>query len=314
MSLYASIDVGSNTIRLLIASYENNRLSPVRHERAITRLAAGIGSAGRLNGASMDASIGALAEFKRIIDGYNIDGMVAAGTSALREASNAADFIDTVNKSLGIRIDVISGQMEAEITAMGVLGSFKEEFPSSVVADIGGGSTELIFALGMEAVHKETMALGVVKLLEKHIKSDPPVEKELDSLKSATDDAATLAASRMRGLIRPDTVFIGTAGTPTTLAAMDLGLRQYDRERVHGHKIKIERLRGMYGELKALSVAQRAALKGIEPGRADLIIPGIVLKISLMDKLGFDSLVVSDSGLLEGLLICRARRKGGILR
>lgn len=302
MPSLASIDIGSNTIRLLIGKIENKKIVRQRCEMTITRLAAGINGTGVLNAENIEKSISVLKEFSRLISKYKVTGIKAVGTSALREAKNSKEFINKILSETGIKTEVISGHEEAELTAKGVLFDIQNS-GSSFIVDIGGGSTEWIFCKNSSPSRMGTIPTGVVKLFDSHIKSDPPSKDDRASLKKETGTVLDRLKENMGDSINSSTVFIGTAGTITTLAAIDLGLETYNHEKIHAHKMSLKRLYEISERLLGLPLRERKKLRGLEPERADLIIPGILFTINIMETLGVTEMFVSDNGLLEGVLL-----------
>ena len=305
--LLSSIDVGSNTIRLLIGRVEGGKIIRLRTGMVITRLAVGIGETGLLNPDNMEKSISVLKVFSDIISAYDISHIKAVGTSALREAKNAEEFRQRVLSETEINIEVISGEEEAELTARGVLFNLQET-DSFLIVDIGGGSTEWIFFRNSFPVEIGTIPTGVVKLFDNHIKSDPPSKGDVLSLKKESDTVLSRVKTQMGHLINSRTVFIGTGGTITTLASIDIGLESYDHEKIHSHNISLEKLNDISGRLISIPLNERKKMIGLEPERSDLIIPGILFTINIMKLFGFDNILVSDNGLLEGVLIKLSER------
>lgn len=304
--LFAAVDVGSNTIRLLVAEIEDGSIKPLRYERVITRLASGIRDTGLLDANAAKKSIGVLKEFAEIIRDSGALRTRCVGTSALREARNSATFLSMAREASGLGIDLVSGEEEAMLTSKGVFSSIRKP-ESFVIIDIGGGSTELIYSTGRDMVGHMTEPVGVVKMVEAHMRSDPPTEEELAAIRANADLLSREVVERVPGHTVKSGVLIGTAGTASTLAAIDLGLERFDPGKVHNHTIGIENLYRIYKALKSLPLSDRAGIRGLEPQRADLIIPGIILTISLMEHLGFKSMIVSNSGLLEGIVLETAR-------
>ena len=303
----ASIDIGSNTLRLLVGMIEGQKIVRMRCEMVITRLAAGIGETGLLNADNMEKSVSVLKAFSDIISAYGISHIRAVGTSAVREAKNSGEFLQRVLSETGINIEVISGEEEAELTAQGVMFDMPEA-DSSLIVDIGGGSAEWIFCRNSSPAAMGTIPTGVVKFFDKHIKSDPPSKSDIASLKKESDTVLSGLKTKIGHLINSSTVFIGTAGTVTTLAAIDLGLETYDHEKIHKHNLTLQRLHEMSERLLELPLSERKKIIGLEPERSDLIIPGILFTINIMELFGFDNILVSDDGLLEGSLIKLSER------
>ena len=322
MSLSASIDVGSNTLRLLIGRIEENRILDIFSDRKITRLGSTVDRTGRLRDENIEFSIAALKEFSAAIAKFGVRSVKAVATSALREASDSDAFIRRVFDATGIAIEVITGEKEAELTLKGILLSFPEaecqephlpaSFPrrgqersrtaSLFIVDIGGGSTEWI-SCGNSGTDMGSIPIGVIKLARTFEKREPVAQDDLKELDAALSPAIESLTRRSRRLLNGRTQFIGTAGTFATIASIDLGLDVYSREKIHLHRISLAGLRDMRARILGLSPEDRRKLKGLEPQRADLIIPGIHFTIELMESLEFDELTISDYGLLEGALL-----------
>ncbi|GAB4417704.1 MAG: bifunctional 3-dehydroquinate synthase/phosphatase [Thermodesulfovibrionales bacterium] len=320
--LSAAIDVGSNTLRMLIGSAEEDMLSRIYLDRAITRLAEGVRETGMLSEENMEKSLSVLKRFSHTIERYGVTDVKAIGTSALREAENSSDFIERVLRETGIRIEIISGEEEAGLTAKGVMLGLRDVTAAKsveplLIIDIGGGSTEWII-YGKDTSHG-TIPAGVVNLYEKFIKTDPPSHDEISALNREIDlslerDILKQACpEEILNQVQNDTFrvqhdisitnLIGTGGTITTLASIDLGLKEYNPERIHGHTLSLERLYQIRDKLISLPFKERQAIPGLEIERADLIIPGILLTIRITEISGCGEIMVSDYGLLEGIMI-----------
>jgi exopolyphosphatase/guanosine-5'-triphosphate,3'-diphosphate pyrophosphatase len=300
----AAIDVGSNTLRLLIGDIRDNTLCRVYEDRAITGLARRLGDSGRLGEENIEKSIAVLKAFADSVARHGVSRVKAVGTSALREAENSDEFVRRVLRETGIQIEVIQGTREAELTAKGILPGFRGT-DGSLIIDIGGGSTEWILAGGGETPEspiRSSLFLGVVTLLERFVKADPPSSGEITALIGEIDSQLLPLKQELARRLPSVEDLIGTGGTITTLAALDLGLKKYDHERVHMHSISLKRLCSLKDMLLSLPPDRRRDLDGLEKERADLIIPGILLTIRFMEFLGFGIVTVSDHGLLEGLL------------
>ncbi len=313
MSLSAAIDIGSNTIRLLIGDVRDNRIEHVYSDRKITRLAEGIGKIKRLRDENIEASIRVLKHYSSVIQEHGILSVGAVATGAIREVSNADTFIRKAFTNAGVAIEVISGEKEAELILKGVLSSLFDSLPIArnqiFIVDIGGGSTEWIVWREKRLLDMGSIPIGVVKLHEKCVKTDPISKADITELDKEILPMLEMLKERIGHPLETKTTFIGTAGTFTTLAAIDLRLKNYSREKIHLHRISLPRLLNMSRSLLALSLKERIKVAGIEPGRADLIIPGIQFTINIMKTLQFDELIISDYGLLEGVLIETVERK-----
>ena len=297
---YAVLDLGSNSVRLLIGNVIDGRCAPKLYERAVTRISVGLSATGLLGEGPMRRTLEVLRGFRRITEAEGATVSDAVGTSALREAGNSAAFLERVRAETGFEVRVISGEEEASLTALGVVASLGP-MPSAMIVDIGGGSTEMAIVRGHQLVASISEPVGAVGLIERHIKSDPPARAELESLR-AECDAAALRFRGALGAPEPGMRLVGAAGTMSTIAAMDLGLVRYERDRVHGHVVTIGRLREIYRLITAIPLHERLLIKGLEPDRTDLIMAGLTLTICLMETFGYRDLMISDAGLLEGLL------------
>ncbi len=319
MPMLASIDVGSNTLRLLIGRIEDNKLIDIFSDRIITRLGNRVDQTGRLQDENIETSLSGLKEFSAVISQYEVRHVKAVATSALREASNSDIFIKRAYDVTGISIEVIPGEKEAELTLRGILSSLPE--PESrihpplrswgmgegdrhpmFIVDIGGGSTEWILYRDQDHIDMGSIPIGVIKLSRNFLKTDPVSEGELKNFDNKIVPVIEDLKKRIRHLITRHTRFIGTAGTFTAIASIDLGLVVYSREKIHLHTITLSSLQALGKKLTALSLEERKKMKGLEPERADLIIPGIQFTINIMKSLKFDELIISDYGLIEGAL------------
>ena len=300
----AAIDIGSNTVRLLIADHDGVLLKPLLHKREITRMAKGIDLSGRLDPGGARQTLEVTGDFISTAQAHGVSAerILVAGSSALREASDAGGLISGILAGTGARVRVLTPEEEGRATALGVLRVFPET-QSALVLDIGGGSTEAVAVIEGNVRSSFSEPVGVVKLIDRHLRSGPPGEDELAGLSNACAEAAGEIKHGLNADIGGSFEFIATAGTATTAASIDMELSVYDRGRVEGHVIGLEALVAMFGRLAGMPLEMRMRVKGLEKGREDLIIPGLALTISIMDAYGFGSMKVSDSGLLEGLCL-----------
>jgi len=303
----ASVDIGSNTVRLMIASPgADGKMTLLHRDRAITGLANGLDSSGCLNHKRVEHTLDVLAAFTERIkaEAVEVDRVFIAGTSAIRETRS--DFITKALELTGFKVKVLKEAEEAALAASGVLYSFPE-VEEALLLDIGGGSTELIKVEGGKVSRSVSLPVGVVKLMERHLHSDPPTGEQVASLVQDSKETATRMIDEL-GIAPDGARLIATAATATTVAAMDLGLKQYDSVMVTGHKTELVKLKDMFRRLIAIPSARRLDIDGMEQGREDLIIPGLALTIEIMEAAAIDATVASDTGLLEGL--CLEAMKG----
>ncbi len=302
----STIDVGTNTVRLLVADVQGpGAWRVVTQHQTVTRLGEGLAASGRLGETPMARTLAVVAEYVARGAGLGAGDVKIVATSAVREAANGRAFAEAVERATGRRVEVVSGEDEARLMLRGVRSGLGPLAGRVVVFDIGGGSTEYILAENERILVTLSLRLGVVPLAERFpfpARVDPDGWTRL--LEEVSGRLARELPPRLRGA-RPRHL-VGTAGTVTTLAALDLGLARYDPQRVQGHALPRAAIERQLRSLGALSVAARAALPCLEPGRADLILPGIAIVLATLDAVGADRLVVSDSGLREGILAAAA--------
>jgi exopolyphosphatase/guanosine-5'-triphosphate,3'-diphosphate pyrophosphatase len=286
----AAIDLGTNTTRLLIADVNAERVEEISGRTTITRLGEGVDARRRLLPLPIARVRNVLADYRRELESLGAERTLAAATSAVRDAENGEAFLGEIEWSYGFTTRLLTGEEEAELTLRGV----GEAGHDALVVDIGGGSTELI-----GAGTRISTELGSVRLTERFLPSDPPTEDELDTLGAATRSVLaeqvpeTLTARRA----------IGVAGTVTSLAALDLGLVEYDRDRVHGHRLGDAAVKAQLERLAALPLAERRRVPGLEPERAPVIVAGAVLLREIMHHFGLASIEASERDILHGIAL-----------
>lgn len=309
---HASIDIGTNTLRLLIADVDlTGALTPLVYRRAITRLGGGYTVENGIHQEAAARTFAALREFKNVIDDVGVDSVQAVATSVVRRAVNSEWLLKEVEKRTGIKISIISGDEEARLSLLGVLSVLHDQSHRRLVMDIGGGSTEFIATQGGSVSGAWSMEMGVVHLTERHLKTDPPTQSEINELEGEIRGVIADVKRRMiEAGVQPDmygtagkAVFVGTAGTITTLAAIDQGLEKYDRLKINNYTLPMSRVRRIYEYLLGLTLNERHVVLSLEKGREDLIVPGCAIAVLAMEAFGFDSLKVSDAGLLEGVIL-----------
>jgi len=298
----AAIDVGSNSIRLLIGSVRLGVVEPTLYHRQITRLAGGLTPENRqINLLAVEESLAALQGFAEVAAAHNCQAIRAVATEALRRASNARDFVDLVRRRSGLHLEIIGGAEEAALSAAGARAALAPLPDSYLLFDIGGGSSEFILQHGEETLYQGSFPLGVVKLAEGFADVSARaafIQHTLQKLESDLRQTGILAL-----LKQEQTVLVGTAGTVTTLGAMNLQMLDYDWRRINNLQLDRAYLGSLLPVLQRLTPRQREALPGMEPKRGDLIVPGLEVVLAIMQAFNKDSLKVSDFGLLEGVLL-----------
>lgn len=295
----AAIDFGTNTARLLVVDRSGNRFEPLCLDREIVRMGGGFCRERGLSPEAWERGLSCLKRFAaRIGQIGGCHDIRAVATSAVRDACNGAGFVEAVRRETGICLEVIDGIREGALTLKGVLAGLDEPHDEIVLFDVGGGSTEYTLARMGEAVFIRSLPLGVVRLTEG--KGEPAamrdkIRRELAGLQAELDRAGRLCTR--------DAVLIGTAGTATTLAAICLGLREYDHRLVNNAVVSRGQIEAVYERLLPMAPAERLQVPGLEKGREDLIIAGILITLETMEMTGQSCLKVSDYGLLEGLVV-----------
>ena len=302
MKHFGSIDIGSNTVRLLIMSVDDSgAFREVHSERVICRLGEGIHAEKRLLPHRMKLTLEVLAKFIEQSRAYGDIPIHAVATSAVREASNRDEFVRLAKERAGLDVRVISWEEEAQLTVEGVFWQL-EPSGQSLIFDIGGGSTEFILARDRRVLASAGTALGVVRLTEKFISQHPVDENEYQHLKHHIQAELARVREQLGNPSRPDAL-IGTAGTVTTLAAMDRNIYPYDPEKIHGLTLPRENIQKLFDDLKSKSLEERRALPTLERGREDLIIAGTTLVLEIMATFDCPLLTVSEYSLREGILL-----------
>jgi exopolyphosphatase/guanosine-5'-triphosphate,3'-diphosphate pyrophosphatase len=306
----AAVDLGSNTIRLLVADADRaSGLHPVHAEQAVARLGEHLFRTGRLQDGAMARALGAVRGYRDRARALGAERVLVVATAAVRQAGNREELVGRLAAEPGVSVRVVDGDEEARLTLLGVTwgvlgarGAEADDERRMVVLDIGGGSTELIVAEAGAVVSSVSVTLGVVGLAERFFHADPVDWAEYQAC--ADHVTCRLDADAWPAVLGlAPRALAGTAGTITTLAALDLGLPSYDGARVQGHRLRGAAVRSLRDRLGALRVADRARLPCLEPGRADLIMPGIAIVEAVLAGLGLAELRVSDAGLREGIVL-----------
>ncbi|MBI4246997.1 MAG: Ppx/GppA family phosphatase, partial [Candidatus Rokubacteria bacterium] len=295
----ATLDLGTNTVRLLVVEVEAaGAWRIIDQDQRVTRLGEGLAASGRLGEAPAARTAAVVGEYARRARARGAREVRIVATSAVREAANGREFAAAIERLTGDRVEIVSGQDEARLTVLGILKGLGRVPDTMLAFDIGGGSTEFILARAGQVVTARSLTLGVVPLAERYAFAERVAPARYAQLAAAVRERL---ARELPAEIRQAGVadLVGTAGTVTTLAALDLGLGEYDAARVQGHRVSRAAVERLLARLGALSVDERAALPCLEPGRADLIIPGIAIVLGALDVTGAGGVLASDWGLRE---------------
>jgi exopolyphosphatase/guanosine-5'-triphosphate,3'-diphosphate pyrophosphatase len=279
--IVAALDLGTNTTRLLVADVDDGRIDELHRETRITRLGEGVDARRRLLPVPIARVRNALSDYRRTAESLGAERTLLVATSAVRDAENGEAFLGEIEWSYGFVTQLLSGDEEAELTQRGVgeLGA------ATLLVDIGGGSTELVLD-GFQA----SLPMGSVRFTERH---------------GEDVDASIQAARTLLPELGPEDA-VGVAATITSLAALDLGLDEYDRARVHGHVLTREGARVQLERLAALPLEERRRVPALDPDRAPVIVAGGAILLAVLDEYGLESIRVSEQDLLDGAALAAA--------
>lgn len=304
----AAIDVGTNTIRLVVAEVEpDGGYRVLDDEREMTRLGQGLGQSGRIARGPFERSLDALCKMRAIADGFGVRELRVVGTSAIREAANGLGFRREARRRCRIRLEVISPEEEAQLAFRSVNHLFQLDGRAIAVVDIGGGSLEVVLAAG-GVIHKvHSLPLGAVRLTERYVRSDPLTDRHWRKLRKAIDRAIDEEIGRLPFV--PE-VMIGSGGTFTNLGEMVQCEREGRLTQVRGYEISRGDLGRLLGRLRQSPLAARRRMCGLNPKRADIILAGAAAVTRLAKHLGTRSILVNDRGIRDGLLLSMVDEMG----
>jgi exopolyphosphatase/guanosine-5'-triphosphate,3'-diphosphate pyrophosphatase len=298
----AVIDVGTNSTRLLVADVDDGRVSPLERRSTVTRLGRGVDLSGRLASEAIEDVCAAIGGYVGIVEELGAETVDVIATSAVRDADNGSAFVAELRERFALSARVLDGEEEARSTYLGATAEAPPNEPTLVV-DIGGGSTELVVGRGSDVSFHDSLQAGVVRHSERHIASDPPTPAEMEAL-----------AADLRGLIESSvgagveaTQGIAVAGTPTSLAAVEIELEPYDPSRVHGHVLALPSIQRMLSRLASAPLAERVEIPGLHPDRAPTIVAGVVILVEVMRAFGLEKIAVSEHDILYGTAIAASR-------
>jgi exopolyphosphatase / guanosine-5'-triphosphate,3'-diphosphate pyrophosphatase len=301
MSPVASIDIGTNSTRVLVAEPAGGRLDILDRRNTITRLGQGVGASGRLADEAVERTLACLRDYREILDRHGAERIRVAATSASRDAANRDAFFDAVEDIVGVRPELLSGDEEGRLSFLGATGELDHGQGPFLVVDIGGGSTE--FIVGTDRVEGVmSVDVGCVRLTEKFLDHDPPLPEELTACISFTDAYLDDVVREVPAVADARTL-VGLAGTITTVAAVEIGLATYDRDRIHHFRLTREAAEDVFRTLATESRAERIHNPGLEEARADVIVGGCCVLVALFRRLGFDEMLVSEADILDGLAL-----------
>ena len=309
MSTLAAIDCGTNSTRLLISEGQGRQRRTLDRQMTITRLGHGVASSGRLDDDAIARTTAALESYRSAMDAHGVTAVRATATSAARDAANADRFFDAAEAALGARPELLSGQEEGELSFAGATAELDPADGPFLVVDIGGGSTEcMVGGERLEVVR--SFDLGCVRTTEAHFETDPP---EPEALSNAIAEAADWFNDLLseEPTVRSARQAVGLAGTITTVAAVEIGLLEWDRDAIHHFRLTRAAAEDVFRTLATEPLADRLHNPGLDPGRADVIVGGCCILVALLRTLDLEELLVSEADILDGLVASLAARVDG---
>jgi exopolyphosphatase / guanosine-5'-triphosphate,3'-diphosphate pyrophosphatase len=300
VSRVAAVDIGTNSVRLLVADLDaaDAPMKTIDRRMRITRLGQGVDAARKLAPEAVERTLAVLREYREAIDAHEVTRTRATATSAARDAANCDELFRDATSALGFAPELIAGDEEARLSFAGATVGLELPGPFLVV-DIGGGSTELVLGTH-EPEALRSLDIGCVRVTEQWLHSDPPAPEELSNAISAVRDQLAEVARAMPGAVDAATL-IGLAGTVTTVAAIEQGLPEYDPERIHHFRLTRAAAEDVFRTLATEPTADRRHNPGLEPERVDVIVGGAVVLVAIFRTFEFDELLVSESDILDGL-------------
>jgi exopolyphosphatase/guanosine-5'-triphosphate,3'-diphosphate pyrophosphatase len=299
MTRVAVVDIGTNSTRLLIADVSPaGAVSELVRRSTVTRLGDGVDASGSLSPAAIDRTCAALSDYRELINANDCTANLAVLTSAVRDASNGPAFTERVRNDFSLDARTLSGDEEAQLTFRGAMHDRAASAEPTVVIDIGGGSTEFIVGRDASAGFHVSLPVGVVRMSERHISSDPPSPSQLQDL--ARDAREVFLAGLPAEQRKPITRAIAVAGTATSAAAIDQELDPYDPARVHGYPLLLATVELLLARLADMDEAQRRQVVGLHPDRAPTIVAGMILLSEAMRAFALDCAEVSEHDILFG--------------
>jgi exopolyphosphatase/guanosine-5'-triphosphate,3'-diphosphate pyrophosphatase len=311
----AGVDIGTNSVRLLIAEASGNTALPdlrtLHRQMQITRLGQGVDERGYLDEDAMRRTASVLRDYRELMREERVEAWEVAATSAARDASNARDFIWLVAEIMGARPRVLSGREEARLSFLGStydLGALHPKGEPILVVDIGGGSTEIIVGRDGDIMEELSLDVGCVRMSERFLAGDPPRAEEVREMERFVRSVLAPYVSRISRC--SPRLMVGLAGTVTTLSGLRQGLEKYDGGAIHHSWLSREEVGELYRGFRGLSLAERKEYMRLEPGRADVIVGGTAVLLVLLRELGWERLLVSEKDILDGLAITAAQSIG----
>lgn len=291
----AVIDLGTNTALLTVAEI-NRKIISLLDCKETPRLGENVDKTKKISSASIKRVLKTIQNFQKKATGLKADKIILIGTSALREAKNTAQFKRLIYKKTGLRLEVISGRKEAKLAFWGAIADFKYKNKKFTLLDIGGGSTEVIIGTQKKILKLKSLNVGSLRLTERFLKN------QKDGYSKMIEFINHKFSELKKNFDTKNSLLIGSGGTITTLGALSLNLKKYEKTKVHGLVLPPKKINSLSEKLSNMSLAQRRRFLQIDPKRADIIIAGTAILKQFMEQFGFKNIVISDKSLRWGVL------------
>jgi exopolyphosphatase/guanosine-5'-triphosphate,3'-diphosphate pyrophosphatase len=302
----AAVDLGTNSTRMLVARPQaGGGLETLARPNTITRLGQDVDARGELDDAAVERTLACLRRYRPLLDEHHVEAVRVAATSAARDAANREPFFDAVTEVIGARPELLSGDDEGRLSFRGATCDLDPGLGPFLVVDIGGGSTEFVLGAAdppTEVAGVLSVDVGCVRLTEKFLQHDPPQAEELAAALSLVDAYLEDVRRELPGIAEAETL-VGLAGTITTVAAIEIGLPTPDPSRTHHFRLTHEAAEDVFRTLATEARADRIHNPGLEEARADVIVGGCCVLVSIMRRLGFGEMVVSEADILDGMAL-----------
>ena len=305
---YGAIDIGTNSMRLLLTEVEDGKLLNREKHINTTRLGQGIDKNGVISEESIERNLNALKEFKEKCSDYGCDRVFCIGTAALRNAKNREEFVEKAKKMVDMDVLVVPGEREAVLGYTGVVGGIDIGDDKVLILDIGGGSTEFILGNSKEILYRKSINIGALVLTERFVGSMPESKEELVKLNKFIDTEVSKVVDELKEMYKIDKEnskikLLGIGGTITSVSAINQELEVYSMEKIHGSFVSFNELEEQITRISAMNLEERRNLKGLQPKRAEIILSGELILKSIMNNLSSDSIQISEFDNLEGLIL-----------
>ncbi|MCK9225969.1 MAG: hypothetical protein M0Q02_12910 [Candidatus Muirbacterium halophilum] len=296
-SLIAGIDIGSNSARLMIVDVIDGKI--VFQKIMTTRLGENLGESSKLSFQSLNRTFVAVSELAKIAKEYNVKKIRAFCTEAVRKAKNKSELIDRINKNLGIEVEIIDGEREAEYVFKGIYHNRKISINvnNTLIVDIGGGSTEFIYIKDSKIEFLKSVDIGALILSKKHLMTDPPKAEEFNRM----EDEILEKIGFLENIV--DCKLIGLGGSVTTLSALNMNLKTYKSDIVDGSKLTLRRCKKLLWDLRSVNDDERKNIISFDSDRSDIIISGSAILVNVMEQVLAKSVTISETGILYGYIM-----------